>query len=250
MNILLTNDDGVFAPGIAELGSQLIKKGYNVTIVAPESQNSGKSHAITLMQKIYVKQVKIEGLDCDAYSVSGTPADCVRAAIEIFGNKFDYCFSGCNLGYNAGMDILYSGTVSAAIEANVFDITSIAVSAQYNRENTNYKSASTVAIEVFEKIQDKMGETVVLNVNVPKLDYDNLSGIALCKIGGSVMDKYTTFKVQNGYTLELHGRNDHENLENTDRYYLDNGYATVTPLLYDLTSDELLDTLKEHMEWI
>ena len=104
MNILLTNDDGVFAPGIKELGSQLLEKGYNVTIVAPEEQNSGKSHAITLMKKLYVKKVKIEGLSCNAYSVSGTPADCVRTAVELFSKEYDYCFSGCNLGYNAGMD--------------------------------------------------------------------------------------------------------------------------------------------------
>lgn len=248
MNILLTNDDGVFAPGIAELGRQLLEKGYNVTIVAPEKQNSGKSHAITLMKKLIVKKVHIEEINLDAYSVSGTPADCVRAALEIYGNKFDYCFSGCNLGYNAGMDILYSGTVSAAIEANVFRIPSIAVSAQYNRENTNYKTASKVAIEIFEKVHNQLNDAIVLNVNAPKLEYEDLKGIKTCKIGGSVMDKYTTFKIENGYSLELHGRNKSENKENTDRHYLENGYATVTPLLYDLTSDSLLKSLREYMK--
>ncbi|MBP2024544.1 5'/3'-nucleotidase SurE [Peptoniphilus stercorisuis] len=248
MNILLTNDDGVFAPGIAELGRQLLEKGYNVTIVAPEKQNSGKSHAITLMKKLIVKKVHIEEINLDAYSVSGTPADCVRAALEIYGNKFDYCFSGCNLGYNAGMDILYSGTVSAAIEANVFRIPSIAVSAQYNRENTNYKTASKVAIEIFEKVHSQINDAIVLNVNAPKLEYEDLKGIKTCKIGGSVMDKYTTFKIENGYSLELHGRNKSENKENTDRHYLENGYATVTPLLYDLTSDSLLKSLREYMK--
>ena len=248
MNILLTNDAGVFAPGIAELGRQLLEKGYNVTIVAPEKQNSGKSHAITLMKKLIVKKVHIEEINLDAYSVSGTPADCVRAALEIYGNKFDYCFSGCNLGYNAGMDILYSGTVSAAIEANVFRIPSIAVSAQYNRENTNYKTASKVAIEIFEKVHSQINDAIVLNVNAPKLEYKDLKGIKTCKIGGSVMDKYTTFKIENGYSLELHGRNKSENKENTDRHYLENGYATVTPLLYDLTSDSLLKSLREYMK--
>lgn len=248
MNILLTNDDGVFASGIKELGSQLLEKGYNVTIVAPEEQNSGKSHAITLMKKLYVKKVKIEGLSCDAYSVSGTPADCVRTAVELFSKEYDYCFSGCNLGYNAGMDILYSGTVSAAIEANVFNIPSIAVSAEYNRENTNYKTSSKVAIDIFEKVKDTLKENIVLSVNAPKLDYENLKGVAVCKIGGSVMDKYTSYETENGFELELQGRNKCKHLEYTDRYYLEDGYATVTPLLYDLTSDELLNSLKESMK--
>lgn len=248
MNILLTNDDGVFAPGIKELGLQLLEKGYNVTIVAPEEQNSGKSHSITLMKKLYVKKVKIDGLSCNAYSVSGTPADCVRTAVELFGKEYDFCFSGCNLGYNAGMDILYSGTVSAAIEANVFNIPSIAVSAEYNHENTNYKTASKVAIEVFEKVKDKFKQPLVLNINVPNLSYENLKGTEICKIGGSVMDKYTSYKTENGFELELEGRNKYKHLENTDRYYLEDGYATVTPLLYDLTSDELLNSLKESMK--
>ncbi|RVU55652.1 5'/3'-nucleotidase SurE [Anaerosphaera multitolerans] len=247
MKILLTNDDGVFAPGIKELGKQLIKEGHNVTIVAPEEENSGKSHAITLMKKLNFSLVDIEGLDCMAYSVSGTPADCVRAALEILGNGFDYCFSGCNLGYNAGMDILYSGTVSAAIEANVFGINSIAVSSQFSFTEPNYKTAAKVAIDTFNKIYDKIDQVQVLNINVPNVEYEELKGIEVCRIGGSVMDKYTTYKTSNGYSLELHGRNHCDHPEETDRYFLEKGYATITPLLYDLTNDRLIKNIKEHM---
>ncbi|SHH40563.1 5'-nucleotidase /3'-nucleotidase /exopolyphosphatase [Anaerosphaera aminiphila DSM 21120] len=247
MNILLTNDDGVFAPGIKELGRRLLKEGHHVTIVAPEEENSGKSHAITLMKKLRFSLVDIEDLDCLAYSVSGTPADCVRAALEILGNNFDYCFSGCNLGYNAGMDILYSGTVSAAIEANVFGINSIAVSTEFSRTGPNYRTASKIAVDVFNKLSDKVEKVQVLNVNVPNVDYKDVKGIEVCRIGGSVMDKYTSYKTANGYTLELHGRNHCEHASETDRYFLDEGYATVTPLLYDLTNDQLIKSLKEHI---
>lgn len=247
MKILLTNDDGFFAPGIKELANALINEGHDVTLVAPETENSGKSHSITLMKKLNFNLVEIEGIDCMCYSISGTPADSVRAAFEILGRDFDFCFSGVNLGYNAGMDILYSGTVSAAIEANVFGVKSIAVSAEYAGKDTNYKSATKVAIDTFNKLYDKLDQVQVLNINVPNIKYSNLKGIKACKIGGNVMDKYRTYKTDLGYTLELHGRNYYKQLEETDRYYLEQGYATVTPLVYDLTNDDLIEKISDHI---
>lgn len=245
MNILLTNDDGVFAPGIIELGRQLIKRGHNITIFAPDKQNSGKSHAITLMKKLIIKKVHIDELNLDAYRVSGTPADCVRSAFEIYGNKFDYCFSGCNLGYNAGMDILYSGTVSAAVEANAFKIPSIAVSTQYTKDKINFETASKVAIEVFEKVQNSLTEALVININAPNVEYDELQGIKLCKLGDSIIDKYKKVETEDGYELKVYSRNKIINKSDTDRYLLDHGFSTITPLLYNLTNEELLKSFKE-----
>ncbi|EGY80585.1 5'/3'-nucleotidase SurE [Peptoniphilus indolicus] len=247
MNILLTNDDGYFAPGIKELARQLIAEGHNITIVAPTQENSGKSHSITLREKLVVSPVTIDGIDAMCYSVSGTPADCVRAALNILDTKFDFCFSGCNFGYNAGMDILYSGTVSAAIEANVFGINSFAVSAEFLKENTNYETAAKVAIEVFNKVHKSLDKVQVVNINVPSVEYSELKGIKAAKIGGNVMDKYTKVQTENGYTLSLSGRNEYNCPENTDRYLLSEGYATVTPLLYNLTDIELLKNISEKL---
>ncbi len=247
MKILLTNDDGFFAPGIKAMAKALLEEGYDVKLFAPEFENSGKSHSITLMEKLNVNKVNIKGLDCQCYSVSGTPADCVRAAIQIEGNNFDYCFSGVNLGYNAGMDILYSGTVSAAIEANVFGINSIAVSAKYARDKTKFSSAAKSAIEVFDKLHDKLDRVQVLNVNVPNLNDSELAGIKICRVGGSIIDRYQTVKTDTGYTLELHGRNNEKEVNKSDRYYLEQGYVTVTPLVYDLTNIKLIEKLSDEI---
>lgn len=247
MNILLTNDDGYFAPGIKELANQLLAEGHHVTIVAPAEENSGKSHSITLMKELIVSPVTIEGVDAMSYSVTGTPADCVRAAVNILDTDFDFCFSGCNFGYNAGMDILYSGTVSAAIEANVFGINSIAISAEYLKEGTNYKTACKVAIEVFNKIHDSLDKIQVININVPSVEYSELKGIKAAKVGGTVMDNYTTLKTDSGFKLSLKGRKKTEYPENTDRYLLLNKFATVTPLVYDLTDETLLKNISNKL---
>ena len=148
MRILLTNDDGIDAEGIYTLAKEL-EKNYEVIIVAPDNQRSAQSHAITLFQPIVVKEVKLDGLKSKAYSISGTPADCVRVGLDaLSGGDIDLVFSGINLGLNAGMDILYSGTVSAAIEANIHNIPSIAVSAEYADGKANFKIAASYAMEI------------------------------------------------------------------------------------------------------
>ena len=138
MKILLTNDDGIMAEGIQTLAKELEKE-HEVIIVAPDIQKSAQSHAITLFKPLVIKTVKLEGIKGKAYSVNGTPADCVRAGIEALTDKpIDLVFSGINIGLNSGMDILYSGTVSAAIEASIYNMPSIAVSTEYtNQKATN-----------------------------------------------------------------------------------------------------------------
>jgi 5'-nucleotidase len=246
MKILLTNDDGFFAPGIRAMAKALIKENHEVIMVAPEFENSGKSHSITLAEELNFNKVKIKDVDCECFSVSGTPADSVRTAIHIFGRDyFDYCFSGVNLGYNAGMDILYSGTVSAAIEANMFGLNSIAVSAQYGREKTQFSAAAKVAIDVFNKLHDKTSQVEVLNVNVPKLPFDEIKGVKVCKVGGTVTDQYKCEKTENGYKLSLDLRAPSEDIDKSDRFYLAKDFATVTPLIYDLNNMEEIETLSQ-----
>ena len=249
MRILLTNDDGIMAEGIYALAKEL-DKDYEVTIVAPETQKSAQSHAITLSKPLVVKEVELEGLESKAYSISGTPADCVRAGMEILSESpIDLVLSGINLGLNAGMDILYSGTVSAAIEANIHKIPSIAVSAEWIDGNINFDVAAKYAKMILESSKDKLKKAnIVLNINTPYKSEKEILGIKVCKIGGPVYDYYLTeYNEEGEKTLSLQGRKDIEMIEDTDRYYLNKGYVTVTPLHYDLTNFNLLEEVKD---WI
>lgn len=250
MRILLTNDDGIMAEGLYTLAKEL-EKDYEVIIVAPEIQRSAQSHAITLFQPLVVKEVELEGLKSKAYSISGTPADCVRVAIDVLAEgPVDYVFSGINIGLNSGMDILYSGTVSAAIEANIYKIPSIAVSAEFKDGNANFKLAAKYAKEIFENTKNKLKESnIVLNINTPYRDEEEIKGTKVCKIGGVIYDYYFMEQNEKGEkVLKLKGRRDSKIEEDTDRYYLQQGYVTITPLHYDLTSFNLLEEVRDWIE--
>jgi len=247
MRILLTNDDGIMADGIYEIAREL-EKNYEVIIVAPETQKSAQSHAITLHKPLIIKEVKLEGIKSTAYSISGTPADCVRAGIEaIIQDKIDLVVSGINLGLNCGMDIIYSGTVSAAVEANIYNIPSIAVSAEWMNGTSNYLIAAKYATKVIEETKSKIMDTnIVLNLNTPYELNDVEKELKVCTIGGAIFDYYFMEDQGEGErSLTLKGRKDTELEEGTDRYYLSKGFATITPLRYDLTNFDLLDTVKD-----
>jgi len=247
MRILLTNDDGIMADGIYEIAREL-EKNYEVIIVAPETQKSAQSHAITLHKPLIIKEVKLEGIKSTAYSISGTPADCVRAGIEaIIQDKIDLVVSGINLGLNCGMDIIYSGTVSAAVEANIYNIPSIAVSAEWMNGTSNYSIAAKYAVKVIEETKSKKMDTnIVLNLNTPYKLNDVDKELKVCTIGGAIFDYYFMEDQGDGErSLTLKGRKDTELEEGTDRYYLSKGFATITPLRYDLTNFDLLDTVKD-----
>lgn len=249
MRILLTNDDGVMAEGIYELAKEL-EKDHEVIIIAPDTEKSAQSHAITLFKPLIVKEVELEGLKSKAYSISGTPADCVRAGFDkIIKGDIDLVFSGINSGYNAGMDILYSGTVSAAIEANIFGKPSIAVSAEYKGGNCDFKTAAKYARIILEKSKENhLKSNLLLNINVPYIEDGQPKGIKVCKIGQVIYDYYFMDKDENGDTsLKLKGRQKIEFEKDTDRYYLAKGYVTTTPLHYDLTNFKLL---KEVEGWM
>lgn len=250
MKILLANDDGIMAEGIYTLAKALEKE-HDVIIVAPETQRSAQSHAITLHKPIVIKEVALEGIRSPAYSISGTPADCVRVGMEeLADGKVDIVFSGINMGLNSGMDILYSGTVSAAIEANLYGVPSVAVSAEWTKQGVNYEIAAKYALRVIEKMNtDKMTMPIVLNLNTPYDLNDEKKPIKVCKIGGPIYDYYLAEKNGNGErTLKVMGRKDANLKENTDRYYLSEGYATLTPLSYDFTNFQLIEKVRQCIE--
>lgn len=250
MKILVANDDGIMAEGIYTLAKAL-EKDHDVIIVAPENQMSAQSHSITLHKPIIIKEVELEGIQSPAYSISGTPADCVRVGMEeLVTDKIDIVFSGINMGLNSGMDILYSGTVSAAIEANIYGIPSVAVSAEWVDGKVNYEIAAKYALRLLEVIDvEKMTLPLVLNLNTPFDLHDVNKDLKVCKIGGHIYDYYLAEKNGKGErTLKVMGRRDSQLEKNTDRYYLSNGFATLTPLAYDLTNFDLIEKVKRCVE--
>lgn len=247
MRILLVNDDGINSEGISLLAKSL-EKDYEVIIVAPENQRSAQSQAITISKSILVKEMELEGVKSRAYSVSGTPADCVRIALDkLIGKPIDLVISGINMGLNAGMDILYSGTVSAAIEANMYNLPAMALSAEWIDGKIDYYLAADYGKHILEKAKnDFIKNNIILNINTPYVENSKIKGIKVCKIGDVIYDYYIIENDSNcgERTLKLKGRKDIEFREDTDRYYLSKGYVTITPLDYDLTNFNLLDKVE------
>ncbi|WIV12500.1 5'/3'-nucleotidase SurE [Proteiniborus sp. MB09-C3] len=247
MRLLLVNDDGIDAIGIQALAKEF-EKDYELVIVAPEGQRSAASHSITLSKPILVKKLDIPGIESKAYSISGSPADCVRVALDkLVEEPVDVVLSGINLGLNIGTDVLYSGTVSAAIEGNLYKIPSMAFSCEMGKEPNCFETAAKHAKSIFEKVkEDLIKNNIVLNVNFPCIKEEDIKGIKVCKIGGIVYDYYFV-ENKNGedeITLAIEGRHKEEKEEETDRFYLKEGYITVTPLHYDLTNYELMKKVK------
>ncbi len=248
MRLLLVNDDGIHAEGIQRLAKEL-EKDYELTIVAPADERSAQSHALTLRKPLVVKEVELGDIKSKAYSVSGTPADCVRVALDkLLAEPVDMVLSGINRGLNVGMDVLYSGTVSAAIEANLYNIPSIALSAQWENGNINYDIAVKYGKYILEKLKEKLLENnMIISINTPLIKDEEVKGIKVCKIGGVVYDYYV---VEDGETkgeavFKADGRRREIEEEDTDRYYISQGYVTITPLQYNLTNFQLIDKVKD-----
>ena len=135
MTILISNDDGIFAPGIAALVQAFARAGHEVYVAAPDAQRSAASHSMTLSQPLQAKEVSLPGA-VRAWAVSGTPVDCVKLALACLCPQVQAVISGVNHGYNAGSDVLYSGTVAAAMEGALAGLPAMAVSLAYSREDT------------------------------------------------------------------------------------------------------------------
>jgi 5'-nucleotidase len=249
MKLLVTNDDGIMAKGIFLLAKELEKE-HEVIIIAPDNQRSASSHSITLSRPLVVKEVKIAGLKSKAYSVDGTPADCVRVGISnLFEGKVDMVVSGINRGYNIGTDVLYSGTVSAAIEGAVYKVPSLAVSTGVTDEDSYYETAALYAANILLKAQKyNMPNDFVLNLNVPIVSKNDFKGIKVCKIGSRTYDEYYVETIgEDGHrNFELKGNINDVEANDADTYFIKEGYATLTPLHYDFTNFKIL---KEVGEW-
>ena len=249
MRLLLTNDDGISAKGIYALAKEL-EKNHEVIIVAPHNEKSACGHSITLTRPLIVTETKLEGLKSKAYSVDGTPADCVKIAVnKLIEDKIDMVVSGVNKGLNLGTDVLYSGTVSAAIEAAICKIPSMAISMEVNKDTETYEISAKYATEILQKASENgIKNDVVLNVNIPLLKKNEIKGIKVCKIGSREYNNcyIKTIGKNNETKYEIKGEVKDIHEEDSDTIYFKEGYVTVSPLHYDLTNFKIL---KEVGEW-
>ncbi|AOR24388.1 5'/3'-nucleotidase SurE [Clostridium taeniosporum] len=251
MNILITNDDGINARGIKTLAEKMSKK-HNIIVVAPREQKSASSHSISINTPIKIKEEKITGIDCKAYSLVGTPADCTQAGISLLAKDIDIVISGINRGFNSGTDILYSGTVSAAIEGAIYDIPSIAVSmdVDWDRNDEDYSNAANWVNKIVGLAEQKyLKKNVVLNVNVPNINEEDIKGLKVCKIGKSTYKtEYILLSEEEDKVYQTRGVRNQIEKEESDLYFLSQGYVTLTPLHFDFTNFKELDKVKKIFE--
>lgn len=247
MNILLTNDDGIFAPGIRALRKELGRLG-KVTVIAPALEQSGVGHSITLLTPLVVKAVEDEDGSPLGYHVEGSPADCVKLAIlELMDRPPDLIVSGINSGANAGINVLYSGTVAAAIEGAFFKITSVAVSLEL-AEHFDYPHAAKDAVKVIERIlANKPTAGSLFNVNIPAYARGNPRGTRVVPMGiarhGEGFERRQDPRGRTYYWLTYAPPYEFEG-ESSDISSLAEGYITVTPLHFDMTRHDQLATLR------
>jgi 5'-nucleotidase len=254
LRILLTNDDGVYAPGLRALRTELKKLG-EVIVVAPAGEQSGVGHSITLLTPLLIQEVLDERNEPMGWAVEGRPADCVKLALlELLRDKPpDLIVSGLNAGSNAGINVLYSGTVAAAIEGAFFQRTSIAVSLEYTKPKPlNFPLAAEYARTVIAQIARQPVPTGSLfNVNIPSLEKGPVKGIRTVPQNvAAYLETYDRRIDPRGRVYFWSGPDFHcpEPHPDSDVSALSDGYITVTPLQFDLTHAPMLTSMK-NWEW-
>ncbi len=233
MHILLSNDDGYFAPGLAILAESLASLG-TVTVVAPERDRSGASNSLTLDRPLTVRRAA-----SGFFYVNGTPTDCVHLAVTgLLDELPDIVISGVNYGANMGDDTIYSGTVAAATEGFLLGIPSVAISL-VAAGNDNYRTAARIAADIAQRFKDKpLGQHALLNVNVPDVAYEELRGIEITRLGkrhkAEPVVKATTPRGGTVYWVGAAGGAQDAG-EGTDFNAIARTVASITPLQVDLT---------------
>jgi len=241
MRILLSNDDGYFAPGLAALARALAPLA-DITVVAPERDRSGASNSLTLDRPLMLRQ-EPGGF----YYVNGTPTDCVHLAVTgMLDHMPDMVISGINHGANMGDDTIYSGTVAAATEGYLLGVPSIAVSLA-NHNAQHFDTAARVVVELVQRIQAQPPtEPMLLNVNVPDRAWADLGGIRVTRLGkrhkAESVVKTTNPRGQTVYWVGAAGGAQDAG-EGTDFHAVANGFVSITPLQMDLTRFGQMDSV-------
>lgn len=248
--ILITNDDGITAPGIFHLVNSVKSLGH-VVVVAPDSPQSGMGHAITIGEPLRLNKVQvIDGVEC--WQTSGTPVDCVKLARDkVLHCKPDICLSGINHGANHAINIIYSGTMSAAMEAAIEGIPSVGFSLLDYSFNADFSLASKVVKAVTQRmLNNRLPPHTLLNVNIPKLKEEDFKGIKLCRQAMAKweeeFDERTDPRGEKYFWMVGKFVNQDNGLD-TDVEALKHGYASVVPVKFDFTDYVMKQQLEE--EW-
>ncbi|PHR34403.1 MAG: 5'/3'-nucleotidase SurE [Fluviicola sp.] len=246
--IFITNDDGISSKGIRSLYEAVAPFG-DIVLIAPDSPQSGMGHAITINHPLRLESSSL--FDCTSYSCTGTPVDCVKLGVyEVMHRKPDLIVSGINHGANVATNVLYSGTMSAAVEGAMEGIPSIGFSLSSFESDADFDlSKEIVAKVVKEVLEQKMPIGVCLNVNIPDVSKADFKGIKICKQANAYWDdRFDKRKDQFNRTYYwLTGDFiDQDKSEDTDVYWIDQGYATIVPTQYDLTA---YSSIKELENW-
>lgn len=247
LKILVSNDDGIYAEGIFTLVKELSKIA-KVFVVAPDRERSATAHAITMHKPLRAEKVEIFGPEVTAFKINGTPSDCVKLALDaLLEEPPDFVISGINRGPNLGTDVIYSGTVSAAIEAAIYGIPAIAASVTAYEE-ISFEYPAEFIRKLCGSIKNKeFPKDSLLNVNIPNLEREKIKGIMITHLG--------TRKYKNCFHKRCDPRGKDyfwlagEVIEDlldidSDVWAVKNGYISITPIHFDLTKYELIDTLK------
>ena len=246
--ILVTNDDGITAPGIIAL-VEAVKDLGKVVVVAPDKPQSGMGHAITIGQPLRLQQVTSFD-DVEAYQCSGTPVDCVKLAVDkVLHRKPDICLSGINHGPNQSINVIYSGTMSAALEALIESIPSIGFSLLDYSVEADFSGAQKYArILVQQLLGKQIDKHLCLNVNIPAVPADLLQGLKVCR------QAYAKYEEDFAERQDPRGRKyywltgefvNFDEGEDTDVWALENNYVSVVPVQFDLTNYVLKEKLEK-----
>lgn len=243
MRILLSNDDGVFAEGLACLHQFLAEK-HDVTVIAPDRNCSGASNALSLHQPLRIQKMKN-----DFYAVNGTPSDCVHLGTNQFMHEDpELVISGINHGPNLGDDVIYSGTVAAATEGRYMGLPAIAVSLA-NYTGKHFATAARVVVEIVDRLKEHpLAADQILNVNVPDVPHEELKGIEVTRQGRRHRAE-SMIKSQDPYGRDIfwYGPvgSEQDAGPGTDFHAIANGFSSVTPLSVDMTAYESLENMRQ-----
>lgn len=245
--ILITNDDGITAPGIRAL-VEAVKDLGKIIVVAPDSPQSGMGHAVTIGEPLRLHTVSIfDGIE--AWESSGTPVDCVKLARDvILHSKPDLCLSGINHGANHSINVIYSGTMSAAMEAAIEGVPSIGFSLLDYRYDADFSIAQDVARTLAKKMLDNpLPEHSLLNVNIPKTSKEDFKGLKICR------QAYAKWQEEFDKRVDPRGKEYYwmtgkfinmDKGEDTDAAALSDGYASIVPVKFDLTDTVIKNKLE------
>ena len=246
--ILVTNDDGITAPGIRSL-IKIMNSIGEVVVVAPDSPKSAMGHAITVNSTLHCTRIKIDSGPQKEFSCSGTPADCVKIAVnELLRRKPDICVSGVNHGSNSSINVIYSGTMSAAIEAGIQGIPGIGFSLLNYKWTANFEPFTNFIKSITVNVlKNKISKNIILNVNMPKVNSNQqIKGVKICRQAkANWLERFD--KRKNPVGKEYYWLSgefiDNDKKDDTDEWALKNNYISIVPIQFDFTAYDVIEEL-------